>query len=421
MKTEGQTIYLRENRMKKSISLLALASLMVAGSAYATGYRIPEQSSDSVAKAGAHIASSTGADSSYYNPANMAFADDAWLTELDLTYIHLTSIDYTDARNPGFNGSSEKENFLLPTFFLVSPDYNSFRFGLSFTAPFGLAKRWKDPYPALFARNFELQVVDINPSMAYKVNDYLSLAGGVRMIVSTAQAEYGGTSPANGVSYDVNLDGDYGVDWGWNLALAVKPNENSNISATYRSNVTMNLSGDVKASTNAMGPMSFVTGGDTELPAPAVFTLAGAYTWDALTVELTWDRTFWSEYEELDLDFGDPTLEAILGTAAARNWDDTDAFRISAAYEFNDAFTGMLGFAVDSNPVPDETVGFQLPDSDAMLFSIGGRYNINERSSFGLGLLYDYKDSRKVANREAVGEFENAAAFLLSAGFSYKF
>ena len=127
--------------MKKSISLLALASILVAGTAYGSGYRIPEQSADSVAKAGAHIASSTGADSSFYNPANMGFAEDAWLTEIDLTYIHLTSIDYTDARTPGFNGSSEQENFLLPTFFVVSPDYNSFRFGLSFTAPYGLAKK----------------------------------------------------------------------------------------------------------------------------------------------------------------------------------------------------------------------------------------------------------------------------------------
>jgi len=405
--------------MKKSISLLALASILAASSAYASGYRIPEQSADSVAKAGAHIASSTGADSSFYNPANMGFADDAWLTEIDLTYIHLTSIDYTDARNPGFSGSSEQENFLLPTFFVVSPDYNSFRFGLSFTAPYGLAKQWKDPYPALFARKFELQVFDLNPSVAYKVNDYFSLAGGARMIVSTAQAEFGGTRPDNGLTYDINLDGDYGVDWGWNLALALKPNENSNISATYRSNVNLNLSGDVNASLMGMG---IDTSADTELPAPAVFTLAGAYTWNDLTVELAWDRTFWSEYEDLNLDFDNPMLEGSpFGMPMPKNWDDTDAFRIGASYDFNEKFTGMLGFAVDSNPVPDETIGFQLPDSDPLLFSIGGRYNINERSSFGLGFLYDYKDSRTANNREAVGEFENAAAFLLSAGFNYKF
>lgn len=404
--------------MKKSISLLALASILAAGTAYASGYRIPEQSSDSVAKAGAHIASSTGADSSYYNPANMAWADDAWLTEIDLTYIHLTPIDYTDARTPTFNGSSEAENFLLPTLFVVSPDYNNFRFGFSVTAPYGLAKNWEDPYPAIFANSFELTVIDLNPTVAYKINDYFSLAGGVRMIVSTAKARQAGTNPDTGIPFSLDLDGDYGVDWGWNLAVAFKPNENSNISATYRSNVDMGLSGDVNAS---VATTNFVTGGEADLPAPAVFTLAGAYTWNDLTIELVWDRTFWNEYEDLDLDFDDPTAEAIFGGSQPKNWDDTDAFRISASYAFNEQFTGMLGFAVDSNPVPDETIGFQLPDSDPLLFSIGGRYNFNEQASLGLGILYDYKESREVNNAEAVGEFENASAWLVSLGFSYKF
>ena len=174
--------------MKKVISVLALASVFAAGSAFASGYRIPEQSSDSVAKAGAHIASSVGADSTYYNPANMSWADDAWLTEIDLNYIHLTTIDYTDARTSTMNGASETENFLLPTFFLVSPNYNDFRFGFSVTVPYGLAKRWNQPFPALSAKKFELQVFDINPTVSYEINKYLSIAGGVRLIASTATA-----------------------------------------------------------------------------------------------------------------------------------------------------------------------------------------------------------------------------------------
>ena len=408
--------------MKKSISLVALASILVAGTAYGSGYRIPEQSSDSVAKAGAHIASSTGADSSYYNPANMGFAEDAWLTEIDLTYIHLTSIDYTDNRTPAFNGSTEKENFVLPTFFVVSPDYANFRFGISFTAPYGLAKRWNDYYPSLFANKFELKVFDLNPTVAYKIGEYFSIAGGVRAVFSTADARFGGAFPT-GVVANIDAEGDWATDWGWNVALAVKPTKDFNISATYRSKVDLGLSASTVGSTNTPMPYSFSSDADLDLPAPAVFTLAGAYTWNDLTIELTWDRTIWSDYEELNFEFDDPMAEAIFGNPTPKNWDDTDAFRISASYAFNEAFTGMLGFAVDSNPVPDAALSFELPDSDALLFSIGGRYNINERASFGLGFLYDYKDSRSVTNAFGTvdGKFENASAILLSAGFSYKF
>ena len=72
--------------MRKTLSLLGLAVLVSAGTAQASGYRIPEQSVDATAKAGAHIASADGADSSYYNPANMAWmTTDTWQVEGDLT------------------------------------------------------------------------------------------------------------------------------------------------------------------------------------------------------------------------------------------------------------------------------------------------------------------------------------------------
>jgi long-chain fatty acid transport protein len=412
----------REYRMKKSISLLALASILAAGSAYASGYRIPEQSPDSVAKAGAHIASATGANSSYYNPANMAWAENAWLGELDFTYIHLTSIDYQDYRSPALSGSSEDENFLLPTFFAVSPDYRNFRFGLSFTGPYGLAKRWNDWYPALTAKEFELKVFDLNPVVSYKINDYLSLAGGVRMIMATATARNGGTNPSNGVTYQLDLEGDWSVDWGYNLAVAVRPCKGANISATYRSNVDMGLSGDAFVATSSPMPLAINTTGDVDLPAPAVFTLAASYSWEDLTVEVAWDRTFWDEYEALDFNFGNPLLEASLfGAPRPKDWDNTDAFRISASYKFNEAFTGMAGFAVDQNPVPEEYLSFELPDSDAWLYAIGVRYAVNEKTDVTLGALYDYKESREVTNSIIVGEFTDAAAILISAGVSYKF
>ena len=75
--------------MKKKISVLALASIFAAGSAMASGWRIPEQSVDSTAKAGANIASSTRGDTAYYNPANMSWMADTWHLEADLTYLYL--------------------------------------------------------------------------------------------------------------------------------------------------------------------------------------------------------------------------------------------------------------------------------------------------------------------------------------------
>ena len=48
--------------MKKTICAAALVTLIAAGSAYGSGYRIPEQSVNSTARAGAYVAYTPGAD-----------------------------------------------------------------------------------------------------------------------------------------------------------------------------------------------------------------------------------------------------------------------------------------------------------------------------------------------------------------------
>jgi long-chain fatty acid transport protein len=228
--------------MKKTISALALVSLFTATSAMASGYRIPEQSVDSTAKAGANVASASRADAAYYNPANMSWLSDGWQAQANLTYIHLTAMSYEDYRSPLRDGESEDENFLLPTGFLVSPSYGDFRFGLSITAPYGLAKRWNDPYPRATAQEFSLTVMDFNPTVSYKINDMVSIAGGPRLLYSEARVET--DARYVGMPAAMTVDGDT-VEWGYNLAVAVKPSEDLNFSATYRSNVDLDFEGDV--------------------------------------------------------------------------------------------------------------------------------------------------------------------------------
>ncbi len=404
--------------MKKTISALALVTLFTATSALASGYRIPEQSVDSTAKAGANVASASRADAAYYNPANMSWLSDGWQAQADLTYIHLTPISYEDYRSPYFDAESEDENFLLPTGFLVSPFYGDFRFGLSITAPYGLAKRWNDPYPRATAQEFSITVMDFNPTVSYKINDMVSISGGPRLVYSEARVEtdarYVGTPAV------MTVDGDT-TEWGYNLAVAVKPSEELNFSATYRSNVDLDFEGDVDL---YLGRTLPTRDGEVSIPAPAVLTLAAAFEpVEALTVELSWDRTFWSEYEELDFDFF-PAVGSPFETPKTKDWDDSSAYRIGLSYQLDETWTLMGGIAYDETPVPKETIGFELPDSDAWLFSVGTQYKVNEKMDVGMALLYDYKEEREVTVTPlgtAYGEFTDASAILVTVGLNYKF
>ncbi|WP_373498039.1 OmpP1/FadL family transporter [Desulfococcus sp.] len=409
--------------MKKALSALMLASLLIGSTAFASGYRIPEQSADSTAKAGAHVASAVKADSVYYNPANMAWAENLWQGEVDLTYLHLTSIEYRDARSERLSGDSKEENFLLPTLFLLSPDVHNFRFGFSITEPYGLAKRWQDPYPKTFAEEFSLKVIEFNPTMAYRFCDYFSIGGGVRFLYNDAKVESNGVVDPRGFTAYRHLEGDT-TEWGYNLALSIRPNPKSNLSVTYRSNVDLDFDGDATLATNLF-QTTVETGASVTVPAPAVLAVAYAHTFDRFTVELVWDRTFWSEYEELDFNYDktltNPVLKSAFDDPKPKNWDDTNAFRLGLTYQVTDAVALMAGFAYDENPVPDDTLLFELPDSDAWLYSLGARFALNPNMELSVGALYDYKEERTVTNKDVNGTFKDASAFLLTTGFTYKF
>ncbi len=396
--------------MKKTISIVALASLFAAGSAMASGYRIPEQSVDSTAKSGASIASTDSADAAYYNPAAMSRLDDRWQVEGNATYLHLTAIEYEDRFAPQLNGESETENFLLPAIFVVSPDYNNFRFGFSVTAPYGLQKRWNDPFPRATAEKFSLKVFDINPTVSYKINDMFSIAGGVRILYNDA------TVSTNGAAFGQNsmyMSGD-SVEWGYNLALDAQVTEDLIVALTYRSNVDLDLEGDVEIYPAAGGVL--LDGDGVTVPAPAVLSLSTAYTVNQWTFDLTLDQTFWSEYEALTFDY-----DKLPDLTLPKDWDDTFAIRLGVDYVVNEALTLMGGIAYDENPVPEEHIGFELPDSDAWLFSFGGKYNVNEDLEVGMAVLYDYKEEREVTTSTIKGEFTNASAILISLGLNYKF
>jgi long-chain fatty acid transport protein len=414
--------------MKKKISVLALASVFAAGSAMASGWRIPEQSVDSTAKAGANIASSTRADASYYNPANMAWMEDTWHVQLDATYIYLSKIDYDDNRGSAYDGESEAENFLVPTGFLVTPSYAGARFGLSITAPAGLSKQWKDPWPKSYAEEFTLEVIEVNPIVSYSIGNMVSIAAGPRMLYAKAKVKSNADDFIGADVLSRNMDGDT-TEWGWNAALAVKPIEKLNISATYRSKVDLDFSDNADLNQLAVGVPPAKFDAKVSVPVPAVFALSVAYdVLDNLNVELTWDRTFWSKYKELDFDFSPPATYPGFEDPVPKDWNDANAFRIGLTYGVTDYLTLMGGFAYDQTPVPGDTIGFELPDSNAWIYSLGAQYKVNEQLDLGIAALYDYKESRKETSdpsstgQVAVdGEFTNASAFLVTVGMNYKF
>lgn len=408
--------------------------VMVAGTLMAAGYRVPENSVNSTALSAAYVANAGGADAAYFNPANMAFGDDKQQLELDVSSITLSKMTFQGSAptagsgvidNSG--GVSEAEHFIVPALHYVSPAFGSWRLGIAIVVPAGLTKRWETQPARGYARHFTLQTVEVNPTFAYRLNAALSMGGGVRLIYTS-----GVVQSASAASRDMSGSG---IEFGYNLAVAYRPSPALRFAATYRSNVALHVSGSAKLyfpdDGAYNGPVYY--DGDTKVsvPIPAVLQLAAAYTFNAsgdypTTLETVAERSFWSSYVELDFDYESSIgpLTPSFDAPVDKHWEDSDTFRIGVTQALK-AWTLLAGFAYDTNPVPEKSLSFELPDSDAYIFSGGVRYRIDTAWDVGLGLLYDIKKTRTVRGENndmgIDGTFSDASALLVTAGIALRF
>ncbi|MBA3026513.1 MAG: aromatic hydrocarbon degradation protein [Sulfurimonas sp.] len=416
---------------------IALMSLVASSVLLAGGYKIPETSLNSVALSAANIAHNKSADAAYYNPANMVFMADENAMEADLMYIKLDATNYqgTVSGTGPYDIDAETENFLVPAIHYVSGKVNGgARFGLSVVSPGGLSKRWEEQPAKTSAEEFTLQTVEVNPTVALPIGDKIGVAVGLRIVHSKGVVKSDGIAPIDGLGYSSlarDMEGD-SIDFGYNIALAYKPT--SELGLTYRSKVDLTVEGNAKldlttnlTTTPSVRP-SYDGSATVSVPLPATLSLAAAYTFPTKTiVEFVYERSYWSAYQELDFDYQgsiDPYVNAVFGTSINKDWKDTNAFRLGITQEL-DALTLMAGVVYGESPIPDETLSFELPDSDSTSVSIGGRYAINEKVDVGLAILYSMRESRSISaadnENDLDGEFTNSNVLLVSAGVGYKF
>lgn len=398
-------------------------SIAVSASLMAGGYAIPESSINATALGAAYIANAHGADAAYYNPAAMVYNDDAGLLEVDATYIGLSAVNYTSTSGTT-NIDSKSESFFVPTLHYTSKKLgeNGVRAGLSIVAPGGLSKRWDSQPAQSSAEEFTLQTIELNPSVAVPLNGTVSFGAGLRIVRSEGVVKSNTGTPTQ-ISRDMSGDS---IDFGYNLALNYRPLRNLSLAATYRSKVNLTQEGSAilnylpsaHPSHGAYNGSASVTA-----PLPAALNLAAAYTFDTgMTIEAVYERTYWSAYRYLDFNYDGTVNNAtnFFGAPVTKNWKDTNTYRLGLTQKV-DKWTAMAGIAYDKTPVPEATLGYELPDSDAIIVSLGGRYQINPSWNVGLAGLVDMKKEREVHNASVNGTFSNARAYLVTAGIEYRF
>jgi long-chain fatty acid transport protein len=128
----------------------------------------------------------------------------------------------TEVRNPEFGSQKTNENWGFPPHFYLTYQFSDrLYFGLGVFTPFGLAIEFpRNWFGAFNSYDAEVQSVTINPNVAWKITDQLSVAAGFEAM------EFGITLKQLIPRFAPSLQLD-GSTWGygWNLAAHYKPCE----------------------------------------------------------------------------------------------------------------------------------------------------------------------------------------------------
>lgn len=342
----------------------------------------------------------------------------------------------------GGTGGDAGEDALVPNFYYARRLNDQAVFGFGVNVPFGLATEydagWAGRYHALRS---EIQTINLNPGIGYKVNDQFSIGGGISYQMIDAElsqaVDFATICTANGLSAVCGLgagfipgdgtnDGDAKVtaddkDWGYNLGLLWQVQQDTRLGLAYRSKIKFSLTGDFDITAPANVPGAFLTAAGlvdsaamANVTVPATLSLSAYHQispqW-AIMGDVT--RTYWSDLPELRIDFDSTQNDSVV----TLDLKDVDRYSIGANYRPGGAWTYRFGVALDRSPTPNETVRTpRLPDEDRTWFSFGADYQYREDLSFAVAFTHVKIDDATV-NKTATPANENAARGSLMANY----
>jgi long-chain fatty acid transport protein len=445
--------YKKSSQVMVSLAV-AGAALGVIGEANASGFALVEQSVKQVGSAiSGGAASAEDASTVFFNPAGM--------TRLKGTQVvaggHLISPSSKFSGSAsiagllpisGTNGGDAGSAALVPSLYVSHELNERLRLGLGIGAPFGLSTEYDNDWVGRYhAIKSEVSTFNINPSVAYKVNDQLSLGAGISVMRASAElsnaVDYSalclnnlpaatcgvlGLTSMGDTATDglVSIEGD---DWGYgfNLGLLYELTEQTRIGASYRSKVKQELEGTVDFSSPG-GITTFdavLADGDASaaVDLPASLSLS-VVTRVAPKLEMMADVTWtqWSSFDELRIVLAQSPYESV----QPENWDDTYKVSLGFNYLYNNQWTWRGGIAYDQTPIPSSEYRTpRIPGNDRKWLAGGFTYTASPAMSvdFALAHLFVSDTSINLTNDNGyilTGSYESDVN-ILSAQLNWQF
>ena len=449
--------------MEKYIYSIIAAALLTgaAANASANGFALSEQSASGLGNAfagGGAIAED--ASTIFFNPAGMTYLPDNQLVMAahairpSAEFNNNGSHSARGVATEGDDGGNAGDWAFAPNIYFAKALNNNVSLGVGINAPFAYktdyVKGWVGRYQAL---KTELKTININPSIAFKASDKISLGLGFSAMRTEAELTNAvdfGTICATalggcgiGATFQKNdgfarVSGD---DWGfgWNAGAIFQITNATRLALAYRSAVHQKLEGhayfDNVPAAFALSPAlraGFADGSiSAKLTTPdsasaSIFHQIN-HQWDVMA-DLTW--THWSV-------FHDQTIIRTSGALAGRtlsnipqNWDNTIRASLGASYRYSGALKLRAGLAYDQSPVSLEFRTPRTPNTDRTWLSLGANYRFTPTSSMDVGYTHIFvnnaslnktTDTSIAALRDTVNGIYDSDVNIFSMQFTHTF
>lgn len=371
----------------------------LAGQAHAAGFQLTDFSMTGLGRsyAGAGV---VGDDYSAIaaNPAGMTLKGTGGQAGAALIWQHGEVKGYAEKTIPTNIVLGEEDVSIpvaVPNLFAQYAINDDFRFGLGVYAPFGLATEYDDDwFGSDLAVDSELEVIDIAPSLAWRINDQWSV--GASLIARYGKLKMTNTSGGTGYS-DFDIDG-----WGYygRFGVMYEADENTRLGIVYQTKSTEvehTLKGD-HAMTGMPAPFTPLNGkwiGGTVTRLPEHWQVTGYRKIGDFGYSATVRRTHWQNFNEFTL-----TSTSLLGHHTSYyKWKNTWTAALGIDWYYNDTWTWRAGVAYDESPVPNAAARtVRIPDNDRYWLSAGFTYKINENVKMDVGYAHLYLPTYKARN-----------------------
>lgn len=385
-----------------------MAALTAAEDARASGFQLREQSSEGLGNAFAGAtAKAYNLSTIFYNPAgmtrlegNQVAASGTWIAPV--AQFEGTNTMANGTRTRGSDGGDAIKDAAVGAVYAMWDARPDLKFGLAVTAPFGLRSDYNEDWVGRY-HALESSITDINfsPSVAYRINENLSVGGGLQVAYTKARlssainlaALGAGDGKSTVEGDDIGFGGDLGLLYEFSPTSRIGLNYRSQIKHTLEGNARFDIAPAVKNTLIALGNNVRDTDATADLTTPDTVSL-GIYhelspQW-AVMSDVQW--THWSTFKELRVKYDSGRADAVTD----ESWHDTWFFSAGASYKLDDHNKFHFGVAYDQTPVDNEHRTARIPDSNRYWLSAGYTYELNPNFQANVGYTHIFADSASI-------------------------